>query len=680
MANEFIIKNGYRSQGNSEITGSLEVTAGITGSLQGTASFAITASYVENAQTASYVLNAVSSSYAATASFITSSNVFGPYGSDSIVSSSYAVTASYATFAETASSALNAQDILIYVLNNSGYDIAKGTVVHITASGNSSDIPRIITASYENDANSANTLGITNEAITNGSLGYVMTEGVLKDIDTSNFTSGQLIYLGATGSIIGTAPQAPLHGVRLGQVVREQSNNGSIYVRIDNGYELEELHDVLIISASSGDLVMRSGSVWVNTSQLSGSYGLTGSLAVNNGTNEVLNTSLTQLNHLGVTAINWGSNELIDDTSVVSVNWNDRTMYDNSANLSIDYTGRSLKDSSETEVLNWQTRQFNGTSSFATTASYSFATTASYLNPLNQNVVITGSLWIQNDLTVLGSASIQHISESVLNIGTNLITVNTFTPSTRFGGMSVIDSGSSPSVSASFLYDSVQDEFIFVHKGDASGAITSSHFLLGPETYNDLGNEIYLTANRIPKGTGIEHLHDSNITDTGTAVSINSNTLITGSLHITGSVSELSSSIYMTYASGSSTTKLGVPGSKFVAFTYLSDQLNIYTDKYIQISYDTSGTDPELTILTGPTSGRIQVHLFNSATAAESTIDLLTNTLTDIFSTGLLTDTRLDCTISAGSDTNWPFYKMTWFRSNTTYGGNIQVLIERFFK
>jgi hypothetical protein len=51
MANEFIIKNGYRSQGNSEITGSLNVTAGITGSLQGTAtsaSFAATASYLSN--------------------------------------------------------------------------------------------------------------------------------------------------------------------------------------------------------------------------------------------------------------------------------------------------------------------------------------------------------------------------------------------------------------------------------------------------------------------------------------------------------------------------------------------------------------------------------------------------------------------------------------------------------
>jgi hypothetical protein len=53
MPNEFIIKNGYFSQGNSTITGSLTVTAGITGSLQGTSSWAsnaVTASYAATSQ------------------------------------------------------------------------------------------------------------------------------------------------------------------------------------------------------------------------------------------------------------------------------------------------------------------------------------------------------------------------------------------------------------------------------------------------------------------------------------------------------------------------------------------------------------------------------------------------------------------------------------------------------
>lgn len=44
MPNEFIIKNGYFSQGNSTITGSLTVTAGITGSVL-SSSYALTASH-----------------------------------------------------------------------------------------------------------------------------------------------------------------------------------------------------------------------------------------------------------------------------------------------------------------------------------------------------------------------------------------------------------------------------------------------------------------------------------------------------------------------------------------------------------------------------------------------------------------------------------------------------------
>jgi len=62
MANEFIARNGLISQNNSVVTGSLIVTQGITGSLQGTAT---TASYVLQAVSSS---RAVSSSYALTAS------------------------------------------------------------------------------------------------------------------------------------------------------------------------------------------------------------------------------------------------------------------------------------------------------------------------------------------------------------------------------------------------------------------------------------------------------------------------------------------------------------------------------------------------------------------------------------------------------------------------------------
>jgi hypothetical protein len=161
----------------------------------------------------------------------------------------------------------------------------------------------------------------------------------------------------------------------------------------------------------------------------------------------------------------------------------------------------------------------------------SFARTNS-ANIFNGNQTITGSLFVSQDLVVAGSSSIQNISSSTLNIGTNLITVAVNQPSVRFGGIAVIDSGSS-GASGSLLYDSVQDEFIFVHKGNGTN-VTSSHFVLGPETVDNLGNETYLTSNRIPKGTGKEHLNDSNITDSGTLITLGSNAVVNGTFYATG--------------------------------------------------------------------------------------------------------------------------------------------------
>jgi hypothetical protein len=150
----------------------------------------------------------------------------------------------------------------------------------------------------------------------------------------------------------------------------------------------------------------------------------------------------------------------------------------------------------------------------------SLATTGS--NTFIGTQTITGSLYISSDLIVQGSSSLQNITASAVSIGTNIINLNTANPAIRYAGLSIGDSGSIGS-SGSFLYDSVQDEFIFVHRG-ANTTVTSSVVLMGPQTYDSIGNETYLITNRIPKGAGNEHLTDSNISDTGILVTINSAT------------------------------------------------------------------------------------------------------------------------------------------------------------
>ena len=139
-------------------------------------------------------------------------------------------------------------------------------------------------------------------------------------------------------------------------------------------------------------------------------------------------------------------------------------------------------------------------------------------NTFMADQIITGSIFITQNLTVQGSSSIQYVSSSILNVGTNVITMDVATPAVRFGGISVLDSGSSPARSGSMFFDSLNDQWIFIHQNQTSP--TSSVLIMGPETYNNIGNETNLTTNTIPKSTNAEHIGDSQITDNGITVSI----------------------------------------------------------------------------------------------------------------------------------------------------------------
>ena len=122
----------------------------------------------------------------------------------------------------------------------------------------------------------------------------VLTEGNLRKLNTVGLIGGQLLYLSTTpGAYTQTLPVAPNHSVRLGYAERIDNTVGSIYVKIDNGYELGELHDVrdTTTTGSYGDLLVKSGSVWINSRQLTGSYGLTGSLTATSFTGSLQGTA-----------------------------------------------------------------------------------------------------------------------------------------------------------------------------------------------------------------------------------------------------------------------------------------------------------------------------------------------------------------------------------------------------
>ena len=161
------------------------------------------------------------------------------------------------------------------------------------------------------------------------------------------------------------------------------------------------------------------------------------------------------------------------------------------------------------------------------------ARTASYIDNLNQNLTLSGSLTITQNLTVLGSQSIQYITSSQLDISTNIITVNTSTPAIRFGGLAVRDSGSfATGLTGSLLWDSLHN--VWIYSNPSGAAYDGGLLLTGPRNSSGLGNEVGITTNYLSKGDGSHHMTSSQISDNGTTVTIPGNLSVTNG--ITGSL------------------------------------------------------------------------------------------------------------------------------------------------
>ena len=157
-----------------------------------------------------------------------------------------------------------AQNLITEVYNKTGATLTKGTIVYIN--GGQGNLPTITKALATGDSTSAQTYGIVRNDITNNNNGYVVVAGRISDLDTQAYTEGTQLYLSPTtaGTFTSTKPYAPQHLVYVGIVVRAHPTQGVIEVKIQNGYELDELHNVAAQSPSNGDILqyVSSTSLW----------------------------------------------------------------------------------------------------------------------------------------------------------------------------------------------------------------------------------------------------------------------------------------------------------------------------------------------------------------------------------------------------------------------------------
>lgn len=131
-------------------------------------------------------------------------------------------------------------------------------------------------AQANNDNNSADTIGLVCETIATNQEGFIITVGQLENINTTGslqgetWNDGDVLYLSPTtpGAITNIKPAAPQHLVVIGYVEYAHANNGKIYVKVMNGWELGELHDVNTTGAVNGNVLKYNGSIWVPSSDI----------------------------------------------------------------------------------------------------------------------------------------------------------------------------------------------------------------------------------------------------------------------------------------------------------------------------------------------------------------------------------------------------------------------------
>jgi hypothetical protein len=437
MANEFIARLGIIAQNNSTVTGSLTVTNGITGSLQGTAA---TASYIVTAQTASYwsgsIVNTTSASFSSTASYVNQLRQTVQITGSLVVSSS-----------AVAVSLIGSGSAVFSVDGTSGRlfsvdDSLSGSLFSVnTAAG----LP-IIEAFSDNTVRigqfgqkalfiSQSRIGIGKETSLNATL----------DISGSTVATGSITAtLGFTGSLFGTATTA--------SYVANAQTASYVVNALTASYVLNAISSSFAITASYIQVAQTASYVqtaqtasYVQTAQTA-SYITSALTASYVQTAQTASYAIT-LQGLDATAFITTSSFNPVSTSISSRITNTEVTASTLTTASSSFSSRTTLTEDSSSILwnassSFSTRITNteATSSTLTNASASFSTrvtsltvqTSSYAttgsNRFNGNQEITGSLVTTANITAAGTLTAQ-----TLIVQTITSSVDYVTGSTRFG-------------------------------------------------------------------------------------------------------------------------------------------------------------------------------------------------------------------------------------------------------
>ena len=166
------------------------------------------------------------------------------------------------------------QRTVAQVYNNSGVTLPVGKAVKVTGAQGQRLTGAL--AQADSDSDSMTIFGIMLETVSVNRSGYVATDGLVRNLNTIGYTDGAIVYLSpiSAGELTPTKPVAPQHLVQMGYIVNGgTAGAGEIYVKVQNGYELGELHNVKTsadASIANNEVLVwnTSASVWTNSTVL----------------------------------------------------------------------------------------------------------------------------------------------------------------------------------------------------------------------------------------------------------------------------------------------------------------------------------------------------------------------------------------------------------------------------
>lgn len=313
-----------------------------------------------------------------------------------------------------------------------------------------------------------------------------------------------------------------------------------------------------------------------------------------------------------------------------------------------------LDGKNSTEFAITGSNTFTGTQYVnATNNAISFTSTASIYTDgglrVTKDAYVSGTIYV-NNLTVFGTQSINYITSSQLNIGTNIITVNTDVPAIRFGGLAVYDSGSTR-LTGSLLWDSEDNHWVYSNPSGSS--YDGGMMLSGPRNSSGLGNEQGTLSNVILKGQGGDHVTSSLITENGTATTFYTNALYVSSSNLVGIGTTSPSYLFDVLSSNVSTARFR-DSSRFALVTIESSGTN--QSSYLEFKPTGTGTSifqvngsDRMAITTGGNVGIGTTNPVGGGGASDRTLSINAATGAATFVTGLINGTRYSTLFTAAN-------------------------------